>query len=280
MKTVMLAGWMVSALLPAPDTTVELRRGDRVVVEGLSGELVVEAWSRPAMEVGGETLGLSVSRSGNRVRIVSGDPKSRGLDVDATLRVPEWVDVDIQGRSLEVSVTGMRGQVTVRNVSGDIRVHDVEGRLDLSSHEGGIDVTGAQGEVSAVSRGDHVRLRDVTGAVTVESGSDDVTLEAVTSSSLRARTLDGDLRFQGPLVAGGTYSFSVHDGDAILVLPADAGARVTVATFDGEFTSDFPVVFQGFHSGGSMAFTLGEGGAEVEVRVFDGQINLRTAGRR
>ncbi len=276
----MLAGWIVSAALSAPDTIIELRRGDRVVVEGLSGEVVVEAWSRSAMEVGGEALGLSVSRSGNRIRIVPGDPKSRGLDVEATLRLPEWVDVDIQGRSLGVAVSGMRGEVKVRNVSGDIRVRDVEGRLDLSSHEGGIEVTGARGEVSALSRGDQVRLRDVTGAVAVESGSDDVILEAVTSSSLQARTLDGDLYFEGPLATGGTYSFSVHDGDAILVLPADAGARVSVATFDGEFTSDFQVVFQGFHSAGSMAFTLGDGGAEVSVQVFDGEISLRQAGRR
>jgi hypothetical protein len=280
METLILTGWMVSAALFPADTTIELRRGDRVVVAGLSGELVVEAWSRSTMEVGGEALGLGVSRSGNQVRVVPGDPKSRGLDVEATLRLPEWVDVDIQGRSLAVAVSGMRGRVTVRNLSGDVQVRDVEGRLDLFSHEGEIEVVGARGEVSALSRGDRVLLRMVTGAVEVESGSDDVILEGVTSSSVRARTLDGDLYFEGPLLGGGTYSFSVHDGDAVLVLPAGAGARVSVDTFDGEFTSDFPVVLQGFHSGGSMAFTLGDGGAEVSVQVFDGEISLLEGGRR
>ena len=56
MKSLMLAGWVVSAALSAPDTTVELRRGDRIVVEGLSGQLIVEAWSQSALEVGGEAL--------------------------------------------------------------------------------------------------------------------------------------------------------------------------------------------------------------------------------
>lgn len=279
MKTLILAGWVLSVAHSAPDTTIELRRGDRVEVARLSGELVVEAWGRPAMEVAGEPVGLRVSRSGNLVRVVPGDPKSRGLDVQATLRLPDWVDVEIQGISLDVTASGLRGGITVRNVSGDIRLRDIEGRIDLFSHEGAIEVTEARGEVTALSRGDRVQLHGVDGVVEVESGSDDIILENVVSSALRARTLDGDLHFEGPMAAGGTYTFSVHDGDAVLVLPRDVGARVNVATFDGEFTSDFPVLLQGYYGGGAMRFTLGDGGAEVEVEVFDGEIILREAGR-
>ncbi|MEJ2206952.1 MAG: DUF4097 family beta strand repeat-containing protein [Gemmatimonadota bacterium] len=279
MKTAILAWWMLSAAYAAPDTTVELRRGDRVEVARLSGEIVLEAWGRSGMEVAGEPAGLRVSRSGNRVRVVPGDPKSRGLDVRARVRLPAWVEVEIQGNTLDVTASGLRGGITVRNVSGDIRLRDVEGRVDLLSQEGEIEVMGVRGHVSALSRGERVRLRDVNGAVEVESGSDDIILENVVSSSLRAQTLDGDLYFEGPMVAGGTYSFSVHDGDAVLVLPRDVGAEVNVATFDGEFTSDFPVLLQGYYGGGAMRFTLGDGRAEVEVQVFDGEITLREAGR-
>lgn len=279
MKTMLLLGWLMTGAQAAPDSTVELRRGDRVVVAGLSGELVVETWERSEMVVRGDADGVEITRSGNRVRLVPGDPKSRGLDVDAALMVPDWVDLEVQGRSLDVSIFDIQGEVTVKNVSGDVYVQGTDGRLSISSQEGEIDVVEARGSVAALSRGDKVRLRDVVGVVDVESGSDDVILENVDASSVRARTLDGDLYFEGSLAPGGTYSFSVHDGDATLVLPGDSGARVTVATFDGEFTSDFPVLVQRYEGGGTFAFTLGGGEAEVEVKVFDGEIRLRERGR-
>jgi hypothetical protein len=279
MKTMLLLAWLMTGAQAAPDSTVELRRGDRVVVAGLSGELVVEVWQRSEMVVRGDADGVKVTRSGNRVRLVPGDPKSRGLDVDAALMVPEWVDLEVQGRSLDVSIFDVQGEVTVKNVSGDVHVRGTDGRLSISSQDGEIDVFEARGAVTALSRGDRVRLRDVVGAVDVESGSDDVILENVDASSVRASTLSGNLYFEGSLAPGGTYSFSVHDGDATLVLPGDSGARVTVATFDGEFMSDFPVLVQRYEGGGTFTFTLGGGEAEVEVKVFDGEIRLRERGR-
>ena len=47
-----------------------------------------------------------------------------------------------------------------------------------------------------------------------------------------------------------------------------------MATFDGEFESEFPVVLQGLQSGGSFEFTLGEGGASLTLEAFDGEIRL------
>jgi len=96
----------------------------------------------------------------------------------------------------------------------------------------------------------------------------------VESSSVRAETLDGNLTFTGNLARGGSYAFSVHDGDADITVPATAGALVRVATFDGEFTSDFRVTLQRYGGGGKFEFTLGDGSAQVDIAVFDGDIRL------
>jgi len=182
MNALLLTAWLVSGGAASPDTTVELRRGDRVVVEGISGELRVETWDRAAMDIRGEDedpIGVSASRAGDRVVLRATDRKRRGFDVDA--------------------------------------------------------------------------------------------------GSIRAKTLSGDVFFSGPLAAGGSYWFSVHDGDADFELPSDSGAEVTVSTFDGEFTSDFPVVVQRYGGGGVFDFTLGNGGARLEIQVFDGEIELRNS---
>lgn len=281
MQVLLLAGLLMATGL-APDTTVSLRRGDRVVVENLSGSIRVEAWDRSELSVEGwgDRVGdLSVSRSGDRVSVGSSDPKRRGLDVKAELRVPPWVVLEIRGRELDVSVAGVSADLSVQVVEGDIAAAGVGGRVTLGTVDGEIEVEDATGTLSVRSRGDDVSLRRVRGQVTAYSGSGDVVMEDVVSSSVVAETLDGNLVYGGTMSAGGRYEFSVHSGDAVISVPEGSGVRARVATYDGEFTSDFPVTLQGYGGGGVFEFVLGDGGATLGIQVFDGKIRLLSRGR-
>ncbi|MCG6958050.1 MAG: DUF4097 domain-containing protein [Gemmatimonadetes bacterium] len=267
-----------------PDTTVTLRRGDRVQVRDLGGELEVRAWDRAEMEVTSEDRSagnVTVSRNGSRVLLEPEGRKGRREDVVMTIRLPSWAALDVQGRELDVDISGTAGDVSVRNVSGDIRVQKTTGDLDLSSVEGEVTVTDARGSVRAHSRGDDVTLTRIVGDVDAGTGDGNVRLDGIDAASVSGETLDGDVYFAGSLMAGGRYSFSVHDGDATLVIPRASEAHVTVSTFDGEFSSDFPVTLQHYTGQGRFGFTLGKGnGAQVSVEVFDGEIRLRRGNGR
>ena len=91
---------------------------------------------------------------------------------------------------------------------------------------------------------------------------------------VRAEAQDGDIVFSGSIVDGGEYGFYLHDGDVLLEVPADVSARVNVSTFDGEFSSDFPVQVESFSAGRQFDFVLGQGGALIDIEVFDGEIRL------
>lgn len=269
----------VATLAQPADTTLDLRRGDRVVVEGLSGDLSVSSWDRDAIEIvtdGDERL--SVRRRGSEVRIGGGETgrrrRGRGPSVDARVRVPRWVELQVGGRSLDVSIRGVDGGIRVGSLSGDIRVEDTTGDVDVQSISGEIEVTDARGAVRATSQADDVTLRRVSGPVEVQSGDGDILLDEVTSRSVRAEAQDGDVHFDGTLVAGGDYGFFLHDGDATISVPESTGAHVSVSTFDGEFRSDFKVTVERFTSGRHFEFDLGDGGARVQVEVFDGDIRL------
>ncbi len=260
-----------------PDTTLTLHRGDRVELRGLDGEVTVQTWERTTMDVSADDSELGSVRVSRSDRIVAVRPdgrRGRRADVTLKLRVPPWVALDLQGRDLDVRVSGVSGPVSVRNVSGDIHVTGTSGDLDLSTVEGEIDVSDARGKVSAQSRGDDVHLTRVVGDVDVGTGNGDVRLDGVQAMTVKAETLDGDVYFSGAMVKGGRYTFSVHDGDATLVIPRDAGVHVRVATFDGEFSSDFPVTVHHFTGQGRFEFTVGDGGAEASVEVFDGEIRV------
>ena len=275
MGTLLLAG--VVFVTAATDTTVAVQRGDRVRVASISGEMQVRVWDRSELSVRGndnDVASVRVSRSGGELTITT-DARSRRRRHDFTLWLPSWIDLDVRGGELEVDVTGLAGSLEISTLDGEVQISGTTGPVTVRTVEGEIGVRRATGRIFARSQGDDIRVEDSRGAsLEVESGSGDIALLDVDFENLRAETIDGDVHFDGELRRGGSYAFSVHDGDVVLSLSRDVGARVSVATFDGEFMSEFPVTVQGFSGGRAFDFVLGEGGAELELEVFDGEIHL------
>jgi len=272
----LLAAFALGGTFAPADTVVELRRGDRVVLESLSGEISIGTWERDQLELRGadDEVALLVRRSGSTVRVVQDDTKRRRRSVEASIRLPSWVDVEVSGLSLDVWIDGVHGRVQVSNMSGDVWVRDAEGAVDVRTIEGEIDVSSAYGGVSASSQADDVRLRNVSGPVSVHSGSGDIELIDIESTDVRAETQDGDVVFSGTIAQAGDYGFFVHDGDAIIAIPSSSSAQVSVSTFDGEFESEFPVVIERFTGGREFDFQVGTGQARIQIQVFDGEIRL------
>jgi len=275
----MLEALLLLATVAAPpplDTIVEMRRGDRVVVENLSGDLVVEGWSRDQIEIvtDDRDARLRVTRRGSVVEVGPDEGRRRRRSVDVRIRMPVWADLEVGGLSLDITVRGVDGALDVGSVSGDIFVRDAAGRVEVRSIDGEIRVENARGGVRASSQSDDVSVIGVSGPVEVHSGSGDIVLDDVDSGSVRAETQDGDILYDGDIEDGGSYGFFVHDGDAVIAVPESMDARISVSTFDGEFESEFPVVVQRFTGGREFEFVLGAGRAHVQIEVFDGEIRL------
>lgn len=277
MGTLILAGLI---LIGAPtDTTVAVQRGDRLRIAGIAGEVQVRSWARSELSVRGnddEDRTVRLARSGAQLTITPESGRARRRRHDLTVWVPTWMDVEIRGQELEVGLFDLAGAVDVSTLDGEVIVSGASGGVAVRTVEGEIDVRSSTGRVFARSQGDDIRVERSSGAsLEVESGSGDITLVDVDFGAVRAETLDGDVDFRGELRRGGSYAFSVHDGDVVLSLDRAVGARVSVATFDGEFNSEFPVTVRRFSGGRAFDFVLGDGGAELTLDVFDGEIFLR-----
>jgi hypothetical protein len=261
--------------MQAQDTVLAVNRGDRVVLEGISGVIAITAWDRSELEVRSTTgnTPLAVRRTGATLQ-VEPDGARRRRSLDAVIRVPAWMDVEVGGSALDLNVTGIDGALRVANVSGDVQIRDAGGAVDVRSIRGEVVVVGARGAVRASSQADDVTLRRIVGSVEAHSGDGDIILDQIESMSVRAEAQDGDIVFSGAIGTGGEYRFYLHDGDVLLEVPADVSARVHVSTFDGEFTSDFPVRVESFSAGRQFDFVLGQGSALIEIEVFDGEIRL------
>ncbi len=282
------------------DTTFAVAAGARLDLRNYAGEITIETWGRPEMRIvadHGRRDGVVVEQGDGAIRVRPALWKAGDADFDIdieqgrvqwnqwagartpslvefTITVPEGMPLDVGGPFTDVSITGPVGETTVVANEGDVSVRAIRGPLTVRCVEGDVTVTDVQGRVRINAIDGEIFLENVSGDVVAETTDGDIRLANVTSSNVEATSVDGDIWFAGALAAQGLYSFATHDGDVTVMLPRDASARVMVATYDGEVTSDFTLNLPEDFSGRRARFTLGNGGAQLEIEAFDGDIEI------
>jgi hypothetical protein len=267
------------------DTTFAFSRTGVVDLTQISGDVVVTAWDRGEARIRAyaERGRVRSSLSSSRLTLEIESVRGRVGDSKFELSVPVGVRVIARSTSGDVSVKGTKGAVEARSTSGDVTVAEATDRIVLESVSG--DVRGSQltGEVRGESVSGTIEIRDANGDVRAETTSGDVSLLGVTSRSVFATTVSGEVEYDGTIDANGRYEFHSHSGDIRLEIPEAAGARFTVETFSGSLDSEFSLtLLPGQRSTGRprrFEFTLGSGSARVTAESFSGDIVLARRAR-
>jgi len=148
--------------------------------------------------------------------------------------------------------------------------------LNLSTvNEGEIEVTGVNGELELHNTNGDISVRDVAGPVSANTVNGDLT---VTLSAAAARQ---------------AMAFSTLNGDVTLTLPAQASFDVRLRSDNGEIYSDFEIALtrrspeverdageRRYRVSISKELTgkIGDGGPELLLRTFNGDLVLRKRG--
>lgn len=272
----------LTATVPLADTTFTVRKGQRLEVATHSGSITIRAWDRDAIKVTGDVGRrgeIEVDAGGNTITVETSGRHGPG-DADVVITIPAWMPVEASGVDTDISIEGCRCAISAETVSGEVTVKGGEGTVELQSVEGAVTVSDVNGRLSAESVNDDVTITRVNGEVRAQSVNGDVRLVAVTSASVDASTVNGDMTYDGTIQSAGYYSFATHQGDITVTVPEGANATVTVNTFNGSFESDFPVTLTGLNQKRKFSFTLGNGSARVTLESFNGEIRLVRPGAR
>ena len=260
------------------DTTFAVKPGTRLEVSNFGGEIAVQSWDKNAVHVEAthsERVRISIEDSECCLTISASNRRGVPARVDYHITVPPWMALALSGVYTDVSVEGTKAEVSAETVNGDVRVRGGEGYLKLSSVQGVVDVEGARGRLELSSVNERINVADVAGEISVEAVNGTVTIERVRSKMVEAETVNGDVTYLGSIEEGGRYRFASHNGDLILGLPDHINAAISVATFSGDFKSDFPVRISETRKGHRFDFTLGSGSAQIELETFQGTVWLR-----
>ncbi len=264
------------------DTTIVVRPGTRLDVDNFGGSVTVNAWPKDAVRLEAERPSRSRIELDNEEGVLSmrsigrmGPPGS----VDYTLQVPRWMEIRITGVLNDASVSGTEAPVRLEAVKGDLAVRGGREQLELQTVQGAVRVEHARGRVAAHAVTEGILLDDVDGEIRAETVNGEIRLQRVRSRQVDCSSVNGSLDYEGEIADGGHYSFATHNGDITVVLPAKPSADVSVSTFSGEFESGFPVSITRTRRDRSFRFTLGSGGADLELESFQGTIRLRRPGQ-
>lgn len=261
------------------DTTVAVSRGMRLELNQHQGSITVRTWDRPSVKVaatGSDRITPRVVVSQSAIR-VTGVGRRHGIEeMDFTLTVPRWLDLDLSTHQGDIRVDGSEGRLNLHSVEGDVEVQGGRELIAVQTVEGIVTIRGARGRVEVNAVEGDLRLTGISGSIRAQSVDGDVTMEDVDLTELDVNTVDGDISFRGPIRPSGRYRINTHDGDIVVNLTQDLNAVVSVSTFDGNFEAGFPVTITGT-SKRQFRFTVGSGAANLDLESFDGNIYLRRA---
>lgn len=265
------------------DTTLTVRKGQRLDASVYAGSITVKTWNRDAVRVQGDTRKkdrLDVTSDGSTISVETSGKWGPAGNSDIEITMPVWMAAEISGVETELSVEGCKCTVHAETVRGDVTVRGGEGNVSVQSVEGSVTVTDVNGRVEASSVNESVTVERVTGDLAVQTVNGDLTLVGIRSASVEASTVNGDITYDGTIQNGGRYELSTHQGDMEVTMPENANATVSVNTFNGSFESDYPVTLTGKNQRRKFSFTIGNGSARVDLESFGGDIRLARPGSR
>ncbi len=264
------------------DTTIAVRSGARFELSSVSGSVKIQTWGRPQIRVVAQTDGarvdLDASASGVSVRT---EPRRGEGDVDFTITVPANTPLEVHAISADVTASDVCGEASLGSISGGVTLRCGNGDVQVESVSGDVQASDVRGHLEISSTSGDVQVRGVRGDVSARSVSGDVTLERVDGQDVRAETVSGDIGFSGPIHDGGRYGFHSHSGDVTVRPDGDLSASISISTFSGDVESDWPMTIN--PGGGPVRpreweFTIGAGGAKLNLESFSGTIYLRRGG--
>ncbi len=272
----------------AAQRTIDERRpapsSGPVRIHVYSGSVRVSGWSHDTIAVtgrvqesGGDRFYMGVSAQGSKLGIwpqQSDTLPPSELDV----RVPHGSSVWIKTVTADVIVQNIAGGVDLYSVGGRMEIHGSPRELHTETMAGAIAV-----DVETRS----ARLRTGSGSIDVrghiadaaaQSVSGDITVTGDEVERGRFESVDGDIHFTGNVQRAAMLEFINHSGAVALALPAATAADVLVSTYDGALHNTFPArttESSNRFKGREYTFTLGGGGAQIAVRTFDGDVEVR-----
>ena len=219
--------------------------------------LAVSELSGRPLQVSQEDGVLTVSYESLSWDGLLGFLKPRKDSAAVTITVPAQCPIQLGVLSASAIVSGLRSGASVKGMSGDITLEGVTGDVDAET---------MSGELAAC---------DIDGAIRLKSMSGGLTLAGGVLDSLAATTMSGQVTADVQLNPAGRIQVGTMSGDVTLRLPADSDAEVRLQSTSGPVRTEFDSL-RTFKAPASHTVrgNVGAGTGHVSVTTMSGAVTL------
>jgi DUF4097 and DUF4098 domain-containing protein YvlB len=269
------------------DTVVSFSPNGTIELSLIAGSMKLSTWDRNQVRVVASTTGepsLQFDASNSHVTLEQENSGRNNRDDDngrATydVTVPVGSHATLSAVSGSIDASGVRGSLEVSNVSGAVDVRNVGSSLSVES---------VSGRITAVNVGADARLENVSGRISVtgvggsasaETVSGAISMAGVKGERVHATTVSGNIDFSGSVAQSGRYEFETHSGRTDLRLSSNANAAISVETFSGSVSNDYPGVVRKKNDDPdddrtNYNYVVGRGDGRVRIETFSGSVHI------
>jgi DUF4097 and DUF4098 domain-containing protein YvlB len=281
MTHVLLAATL-AVTLQQTDTTFDVRANGRLELENFQGQIVVRSWEREQVRVRARhaaNMRVDIDRTGSTVSIEGRNRRGAPGDIAYDISVPRSFEIEIEAINSGIEVADVNGDVNVETINGHIALSGIAGRIYASSTQGRVTVRDSRGTLYAETVNEAIAVSNHNGDIDAETVNGGITLTGIRAGEVNAETVNGSVQYDGEIRSSGRYDLSTHNGGITITIPEGTNATVDVETYNGELEADFPIQLRGSTAQRRTSFTIGNGGARIQLESFGGNIHLRRPGR-
>lgn len=287
-------------------STAEFTDTPRVSLEQPTGDVYVEAWDKPEVEVStSEADGyFEIEEEGSQITIRNNPGKVKFVDflepVQTELR-DLGVDVDLDRVASKVERSIARGMrhagkhgfnvnvdlgnwnwrggrdyhikvphncdLSLRTSSGDLHIKDVTGTLLFQTSSGDLRLNNIGGNLLANSASGDIAIRGLKGKMAVRTASGNITTRETELAEVSVQTTSGDIELDFVQLPTGTIEVRDVSGDLLVYAPYDARFTLQTRTLSGSVRCGFPREKASYRSANKRETTLDINGGGNPIQV-------------
>lgn len=280
---------LFAAVALAGDRDIDERRdvdGDAVInVDNLAGEIIIVGWDKNEVHIKGtldkKAEKLEIDGGGDSLDIKVKYPRKKNQNIKKgsylEIRVPEGCELEMEGVSCDMEVSDFHGLLEAVTVSGDMKIEGGMRGLETSTVSGDVVIDSETETVEIETVSGYIEVRGVKRSLEISLVSGEAEVWADELMDFSFNCVSGDLTARATPARGADWELECHSGDLTLELPDDVDAEFDIELFSGDLDNDFGPEAKRtskFAPGKELRFTAGDGGADVEISTFSGDVRL------
>jgi DUF4097 and DUF4098 domain-containing protein YvlB len=285
------------------EKTETLTMDGKVYLSNISGDIEIRTWDKSEVKIdalkvseasslshakeNSSLVTIEVTNEAGLLRIETNYPRQRtflggdsiNIFVNYKLWIPSEASVEVKSVSGDVGLEAIGGAIKTGVVSGSVTLKKAAAGADLSTVSGELILEEISGDVYLKTVSGDIDVTRIKGSIEAETVSGRIEMREVSEArearAVNAKSLSGDVDYQGGISPQGRYTLKSHSGDLRLIIPPESAFEFDATTFSGSIDSDFPIEVSGKMSSRELHGAVGKGGSSLRLSTFSGDIALK-----